>query len=378
VPPATDTLSGDFHPPKAAVNRIGNLFEGLTLKRVLLVTLLCIWASAAVVWFVANTYLDLLVSALCVGYTSMVLFTAATNLRLTRLPRWAAQVASIVVGSFVGTLLTGIVKGRDIATMLTERYYGVLITMGLGIGFGCMALWVYVFRERESRHAAELARAQAERAQLEKNVLQARLALMQAQVEPHFLFNTLANVQHLVETDPAAASSMLDSLIQYLRAALPRMREDGTTVGREADMARAFLDIHRMRMGSRLDYVLEVPEQLRARPFPPMMLISLVENAIKHGVDPCCEAGTVTLRASEEGGKLRFSVADTGTGISPRNGTGVGLANIRERLKALYGTGARLVIEENVPRGVVATIEVDVPEAAAQAEPVARVAANAA
>ena len=94
--------------------------------------------------------------------------------------------------------------------------------------------------------------------------------------------------------------------------------------GREVDMAKAFLDIHRMRMGSRLDYVLEVPENLRCRPFPPMMLITLVENAVKHGVDPCCEAGTITIRASEEGGKLRFSVADTGEGISPKKGTGRG------------------------------------------------------
>ncbi len=124
---------------------------------------------------------------------------------------------------------------------------------------------------------------------------------MQAQVEPHFLFNTLANVQHLVETDPASASRMLESLIQYLRAALPRMREDSTTVGREIDMSKAFLDIHRMRMGSRLDYVLDVPEDLRCRPFPPMMLITLVENAVIHGVDPCCEAGTITIRAAGGG-----------------------------------------------------------------------------
>jgi signal transduction histidine kinase len=341
------------------VNRYAYLFEGLTLKRVLLVTLLCVWAAASTVWFFLNTFLDLLVSALCVGYTSMLLFTVATNLRGHRLPRWAIQVIAIVVGSFLGTALTGVVKGRDIATMFTERYYGMLVTMGLGIGFGCMALWVYVFRERESRHAAELARAQAERAQLEKSVLQAQLALMQAQVEPHFLFNTLANVQHLVETDPASASRMLESLIQYLRAALPRMREDTTTVGRELDMAKAFLDIHRMRMGTRLDYALDVPEELRCRPFPPMMLISLVENAVKHGVDPCCECGTITIRAGEDGGRLRVSVADTGEGISPKKGTGVGLANIRERLKALYGTAARLVIEENEPRGVVASIELD-------------------
>jgi sensor histidine kinase YesM len=341
------------------VKPYAHLFEGLTLRRVLVVTILCAWAAAATVGFVINPYFDLLVSALCVGYTSMVLFTVATNLRQVAIPRWTVQVAAIIVGSFLGTVLTGLVKGRPLSLMFTEGFYRVLVTMGLGIGFGAMAVSVYILRERESRHAAELARAQAERAQLEKNVLQAQLALMQAQVEPHFLFNTLANVQHLVETDPASASSMLESLIQYLRAALPRMREDATTVGREVDMARAFLDIHRMRMGSRLDYVLDVPEDLRCRPFPPMMAISLVENAIKHGVDPCCEAGTVTIRASEDGGRLRFSVGDTGAGISPRSGTGVGLSNIRERLKALYGTGARLVIEENVPRGVVATIEVD-------------------
>ena len=345
------------------MNRPAYLFEGLSPKRVLVVSLLCLWAAGTTVWFFKNTFLDLLVSAVCVGYTSMLLFTMATNLRQRALPRWAAQVAAIVIGSFLGTMLTGVVKGRDFSTMLTERLSGVLITMGLGIGFGSMALWGYVHKERQSRQAAELARAQAERAQLEKNVLQAQLALMQAQVEPHFLFNTLANVQHLVETDPASASQMLESLIQYLRAALPRMREDTTTVGREVDMARAYLDIHRMRMGSRLDYAVEVPESLRSLPFPPMMLITLVENAVIHGVDPCCDCGLITIRAAAGDGKLRLAVADTGAGISPKKGTGVGLTNIRERLKALYGRGARLVIEENTPSGVVATIEIDEVEA---------------
>jgi LytS/YehU family sensor histidine kinase len=298
----------------------------------------------------------------------MVLFTLATNVRQDRVPQWVLQVGGIIAGSFLGTVLAGVVKGRDLSMMFSERLFGVLVTMGLGIGFGCMALSVYIFRERESRHAAQLANAEALRHQLEKNVLESRLALMQAQVEPHFLFNTLANVQHLVETNPPAASQMLESLIQYLRAALPRMREDSTTVGREAEMAKAFLEIHRMRMGSRLDFEIDVPVPLADRAFPPMMLITLVENALKHGVDPCCEAGTVTIRATEEGGRLRFSVADTGEGISPTKGTGIGLANIRERLKALYGTGARLVIEENAPRGVVATIEVD-PIARAEGTP---------
>jgi LytS/YehU family sensor histidine kinase len=123
-------------------------------------------------------------------------------------------------------------------------------------------------------------------------------------------------------------------------------------------MARAFLDIHRIRMGSRLEYAIDVPEPLKTRPFPPMMLISLVENAIKHGVDPCCECGSITIRAHDDGARLKVSVADTGAGVRPRKGGGVGLTNIRERLKALYGPRGSLVLEENTPRGVVASIEV--------------------
>ncbi len=341
------------------MKRYAYLFEGLTVRRVGWVTLICVVATACVVWFFLNTYLDLLITALCVGYTSMVLFTIAGNLRQTRVQREVMQVLAIVAGSFVGTVLTGIVKGRDLTQMFTERLAGVTISMSLGIGFGCVVVAWYILREKHARDQARIHRAESERHQLEKSVLQARLQLMQAQVEPHFLFNTLANVQHLVETDPPAASRMLDSLIQYLRAALPQMRESATSLGREVDMSRAFLEINRMRMGSRLQFSVDVPESLRMRPFPPMMLISLVENAVKHGVDPCCDAGSIAIRAGESGGKLIVSVADTGAGILPKKGTGVGLSNIRERLKTLYGNAARLVLQENAPRGVIAAIEID-------------------
>ena len=335
-----------------------HLFEGLTVRRVLWVTATCAVAAGAVVWFFLNTYLDLLVTALCVGYTSMVLFTVAGNVRQSRFPREAMQLLAIIGGSVLGTILAGMVKGRSFSTMFSERLSGVAISMGLGIGFGCVVVATVILREKHARDQARILRAEAERHQLEKNILEARLALMQAQVEPHFLFNTLANVQHLVETDPAAASRMLASLIKYLRAALPQMREATTNLGREIEMAMAFLDIHRVRMGTRLDFAIEVPEHLKSRPFPPMMLISLVENAIKHGVDPCCECGCITIRAEEVEGRLRVSVTDTGEGIKPKKGGGVGLSNIRERLKALYGGSARLVLEENAPRGVVASIEV--------------------
>ena len=335
-----------------------HLLEGLTVRRVVWVTVICMVATGTVVWMFMNTYLDLLLTALCVGYTSMVLFTVAGNLRQARLPREAMQVIAVIAGSVLGTILAGFVKGRDLSQMFSERLGGVAISMGLGIGFGCVVVATVILRAKHDRDQARIAQADAERRLLERNVLEARLQLLQAQVEPHFLFNTLANVQHLVETDPKAAAGMLDSLIRYLRAALPQMREGATNLGREVDMARAFLDIHRVRMGSRLHYRIEVPESLRAASFPPMMLISLVENAIKHGVDPCCDEGTITIRAVDGQGRLMVSVADTGEGVKPTKGGGVGLTNIRERLKALYGSSARLVLEENVPRGVVAVIEV--------------------
>ena len=338
------------------------LFEGLTVSRVIAVTGISMVASAAVVWFFRNTYLDLLVSALCVGYTMMLLFTIAGNFRRSALQRETRQVLAVIVGSFLGTVLAGLVKGRDLTQMVTERLAGVSITMGLGIGIGCVVVGAYILREKHARAEARAAQAEAERHQLEKGMLEAKLQLMQAQVEPHFLFNTLANVQHLVETDPPSAGRMLESLIAYLRAALPQMRESTTTLAREIDMARAFLEIHRVRMGSRLDFVIDVPERLVGRAFPPMMLITLVENAVKHGVDPCCECGCITIAARESDGILRVSVTDTGAGIVPKKGGGVGLSNIRERLKALYGLSARLVLEENSPRGVVASIEVPVAE----------------
>jgi sensor histidine kinase YesM len=337
---------------------ISYLFEGLTARRVLYVTVTCMVATAMVVGFFINTYLDLLLTALCVGYSSMVLFTIAGNVRQTRLPREAMQVLAVIAGSVLGVILASILKGRPLSTLLSERLVGVAISMGLGIGFGCVVVAAVILRARMARDQARIARAEAERHRLEKGILEAQLQLMQAQVEPHFLFNTLANVQHLVETDPPAASRMLDSLIQYLRAALPQMREGATNLGREVDMARAFLDIHRVRMGSRLQYVIDVPESLKQRAFPPMMLISLVENAVKHGVDPCCDNGTITIRASDSEGRLKVSVADTGEGVTPKKGGGVGLTNIRERLRALYGARANLVLEENAPRGVVASIEV--------------------
>ncbi len=327
--------------------------------------MIAVLVAGSMVWFFDNEFLDLLVSMLCVGYTTMILFTMAGNLAIVRrgrIPREAAQIVAVIAGSALGTVLTGIVKGRAIETMLTERLAGFVATTGLGIGFGCVVVTVYFYREQSARARAEMARIKAEvdaaRAREEKQMLSARLQLLQAQVEPHFLFNTLANVQHLTDTDPALASQMLGSLIRYLRAALPRMREQASTLAREIEMVRAYLEIQRVRMGDRLQFDIDVPDALLADAMPPMMLISLVENAVKHGIDPLPEGGRIRVTAIGTPIGMRVSVIDTGAGLSEHMGIGIGLGNIRERLATLHGHAARLDLTENAPHGVSASIEV--------------------
>jgi sensor histidine kinase YesM len=220
---------------------------------------------------------------------------------------------------------------------------------------------VYYFVERSARRAAELRAAELERHRIEAQMLEARLQVMQAQVEPHFLFNTLAHVQRLYQTDPARGRSMLDSLCGYLRAALPQMRGNRSTLGREVELARAYLDTQQIRMGRRLGLGITVPDELLAAAFPPMMLLSLVENAIKHGLNPLREGGSIRIVAASADDVLRVTVTDTGAGFSTAaygGGDGVGLSNIRSRLAALYRGRARLTLRGNPPHGVVATIDV--------------------
>jgi hypothetical protein len=212
----------------------------------------------------------------------------------------------------------------------------------------------------KAERQARVATATAVEEGLKRQVVEANLKMMQAQVEPHFLFNTLASVDYLIETDPARASKMQKNLIAYLRAALPQMREGTATLGKEVSLCRSYLEILKVRMEDRLQFALNVPAGLLSAKFPPMMLPTLVENAIKHGLEPKPEGGSLTVAADVANGELRVTVADTGLGFGAADqpGTGVGLSNIRERLAALYGGTARLSIEANAPSGTIVRIEV--------------------
>ncbi|RZA21953.1 MAG: sensor histidine kinase [Lysobacteraceae bacterium] len=193
----------------------------------------------------------------------------------------------------------------------------------------------------------------------EKELTEAKLHLLHAQVEPHFLYNTLASAQLLTRSDPARAESMLGHLIQYLRHSLPNAEDEMSTLGAELERALAYLEILKIRMGDRLDVQVDVPETLRGTPLPAMMLQTLVENAIKHGLEPRTAGGTVWIRARPGDDDVSVTVADNGEGFNSKNaGTGIGLKNVRERLRLRYAGEANLSVIANFPAGVAATITV--------------------
>ena len=219
----------------------------------------------------------------------------------------------------------------------------------------------------KGRLQAEVKAAQAtetaESESLKRQVIEARMAAMQAQVEPHFLFNTLASIDHLIETDPPRASTMQKNLIALLRASMPTLREaqpSAHNLGREMAVIRPYLEILKVRMEERLQTEVNVPDGLLSAEFPAMMIQSLVENAIKHGLEPKPEGGRLSVKAEINHGKLAVTVADTGLGFGKAGtkGTGVGLGNIRERLKLLYGNKASIMVTGNTPTGTVVTLTV--------------------
>ena len=229
-----------------------------------------------------------------------------------------------------------------------------------GLFGGGLALRAYFSEHRrwdEHHHVRELNA-------LESRVHEAdlRLGVLQAQVEPHFLFNTLASVRALVRQDPAQAEATLDALVDFLRATIPKLREDRglhATLGQQLDLCSSYLALMQVRMGGRLTYDVRADEALRAAPFPPSLLITLVENAIKHGIEPRPGPGRIEIDAVREGDALRVQVRDDGAGLQPGLSTGVGLANVREQLAARYGARAAFVLSPAAEgRGVCAEIRV--------------------
>ncbi len=259
---------------------------------------------------------------------------------------WLAVISwkALLLVSFLGLILAGILNRPIPFLMLIIASLIIKVVAG---------------GKRRAELNASDATKRAETEQLERTVLEARMEALQAQIEPHFLFNTLASIDQLILTDPPRASKMQQSLIRYLRSAMPQMREGGRpTLGQQVNLCCAFLEIMAVRMEERLQPVMKVPEGLKSAVFPSMMLQTLVENAIKHGLEPKAEGGRLEISAEIVDGQLAVHVLDTGMGFMPKSDGGVGLANVRERLKALYNDRAELIISVPPAGGTCATIKV--------------------
>ena len=265
-----------------------------------------------------------------------------------------------LAGALVGASIAGLVKGIDpFAFVQDSAKLRHVITAGLVFGFlfAFVTALIAHLRNREYRALTAHLEAEARQSATSRQLLESKLKLLQLQIEPHFLFNTLGSAQQLAEKGAPEAARLISDLIRFLRAATPALRDDVTTVREEALMIRAYLGIMKTRLGRRLQWSVHVPEELETVPIPPGMFITLTENAIKHGIEPSPRGGRVDVSVARERDAIALCVADTGVGLTDVPSTsGIGLANIRERLALLYGSAATLELSENEPRGFTARI----------------------
>jgi len=271
--------------------------------------------------------------------------------RLPRwIARWALQVLAVafvvpwtVLAVYIFTTPAGDPPFYRVETRLNGFMHHTMITL-------LVAPWAAV--------AALFRKGEFERTRLERQSLDARLRLIESQIEPHFLFNTLANVRELVDEGSPQASAVLGSLIAYLRASVPRLHDPTTTLGHELQLVKAYLELMQMRMPDRLRFEIDADEAAKSARCPPTSLLTLVENAIRHGIDPAEDGGRIDVRVRLRNGRCVAEVSDTGVGISPvTNGLGTGLSTLRERLQLAFGGDAQLRIASLTPHGVRAEVE---------------------
>lgn len=282
-----------------------------------------------------------------------------------RLPRWIARwvlqvlaVALTVPPTLITLYILSTPDGGPALWQDKPRLQALFVMTMLGLLIGPWVALGALLRQREAMARTQALSFALERSELERRATDARLALMQAQVQPHFLFNTLANVRALVETGSPHALPVLDSLIAYLRAAVPRLGGAMGTVADEMGLVRAYLAIMAMRMPDRLCFDIKVAAGTEQLPCPPMAVLTLVENAVRHGIDPAEEGGRVEITAAADRDLLRITVSDSGLGLGAGStgGLGTGLSTLRQRLALSFGPGASLSLTQGEGGGVVASM----------------------
>jgi len=355
-------------------------FRGLTAKRFaffcLVMAFIALHQGTAVATFLdGKTWFDKLLGPLRSFVITMLIFTpvllavvAVENRGPRGQPaRVACLIAALVVGHVIGGILMAssfplVYRGGNLPSLFRNADFLLKLQMFTGrslynLVYSAAALVLYHFMKQGNDATAAMHREELRREDIRRENAAVRLQVMQAQIEPHFLFNTLASVRALYQTDRTLGRQMLQHLSRYLTASLPSMRQPRSTLERELALATAYLSVHKIRMGDRLDFDVDVPAPLRTQLVPPMMIATLVENAVIHGLSPVPEGGKIRITARELHGTLFVDVIDNGRGLQDSWGGGVGLANIRSRLASEFGESAHLTLMERSGRGVIAALE---------------------
>jgi len=281
------------------------------------------------------------------------------------LSRLVVALVAIPTGAGSAIGLIALAGSGPVAEQMVQHPRMFTSMLGAALIFGAAVSYYFHAAQRLAASEARLRDELLERVTSEKRLAEANLKLLQAQIEPHFLFNTLSNVLHLVEEKPADAKRMLQNLTAYLRASLQRTRAGPTTLGEELELVRSYLEIQAVRLGGRLRWDIQVAPELRGIELPPLLLQPLVENAVRHGLEPKPGGGTVTVRGGRRGDRLELEVADTGLGMSEASPPGVGLSNVRARVSQMPAGGGVLTLRPNRPEGL--RVSIDLPLAALSA-----------
>ncbi|MDH5229173.1 MAG: histidine kinase [Gammaproteobacteria bacterium] len=310
---------------------------------------------------------DLLVNLIfshCIGFSIFILSNLSAIYLINRLawPVVPVTIISIIIGSIMGAgiALTIMSVGDQPLITFDKRY--LIQPVSIGLFFGVIISYYFFSRIQLSHMQTQLQQQQIIHLEKEKSLSEAKLKLIQAQIEPHFLFNTLATIRSLIDSDSSKASEMLDKLNQYLRTALLRTRETQTTVADELDLLHAYLRIMQLRMEQRLQFSFDVDKSLLRFALPPLLIQPLVENAIQHGLEPKVEGGHIRIQLKQEAQNLCILVEDDGLGLKAANKSGVGLNNIRQRLKSLYPEHHKCEIRSKPQGGVSVYLELPIQE----------------
>ena len=312
-----------------------------------------------------GTFWENLLFSQCVGFSIMLSVRCFSsiqhriNRRNSRLSQTLVMTAGLFMGGILGTTLGALMVGTPSKwqpiSLLNPFLWRVV---GISMMFGTVIYYFIHTREKlaQAHHVAQEERIR--RLNSDKLAIETDLKRLQAQVEPHFLFNTLSNILSLMETDIDRAKAMQMDLIQYLRTSLKRSRNRVTTLGEEMDLIEAYLNIFKIRMGRRLEFDIAIADALRDFRFPPLLLQPIVENALLHGLEPKIEGGELHIRTAIDNGQVIIEISDTGVGLPQHVGAGVGLTNVQSRLAQLYGDQAKLTLNENQPGGMKVTIAI--------------------